>query len=82
MYFIKRDFILLAATILFVLAAWTYLDLMYALGIGAGIFFGLKAITISKQSHIKKQVGEGLCAECGEKVVKGRCPSCDSANEA
>ena len=64
-----------------VFAAWMYLDLMYALGIGAGIFFGLKAITISKQAAIKKQVGEGLCAECGEKVIQGKCPNCDSPKE-
>ena len=81
MKFIKRDFVLLAATVMIVMAAWMYLDLMYALGIGAGIFFGLKAITAGKQAAIKKQVGEGLCAECGEKVVKGICPNCDSSKE-
>ena len=79
MQFVKRDFVLLGATIMIVFAAWMYLDLMYALGIGAGIFFGLKAIATSKQAAIKKQVGEGLCAECGEKVVKGKCPNCDSS---
>ena len=64
-----------------VMAAWMYLDLMYALGIGVGIFFGLKAIASGKQASIKKQVGEGLCAECGEKVVKGKCPNCDDAKD-
>ena len=68
---------MLIATILIVLAAWMYLELFYAIGIGAAIFFGLKAITISKQAAISKQVGEGLCAECGESVVGGKCPNCD-----
>lgn len=63
-----------------VLAAWMYLDLMYALGIGAAIFFGLKAISSSRQAVIEKQVGEGLCADCGERVVAGACPNCDSTD--
>ena len=78
MYFIKRDVILLVATIMIVLAAWMYLDLLYAIGIGAAIFFGLKSIIINRQAAISKQVGKGLCAECGEKIVDDKCPNCDS----
>lgn len=62
-----------------VFAAWMYLELIYAIGIGAAIFFGLKAIIIGKQASIAKQVGKGLCAECGEKVIDDKCPNCDSS---
>ena len=76
LYFVKRDAVLLAATILIILAAWMYLDLLYAIGIGAAIFLGLKALAINRQSAISRDVGEGLCAECGERIVKGECPAC------
>lgn len=60
-----------------IFAAWMYLELIYAIGIGAAIFFGLKAIAISKQASISKQVGKGLCMECGEKIIDNKCPNCD-----
>lgn len=78
MYFVRRDAILLAATVLIVFGAWMYLDLVYAIGIGAAVFFGLKALAINRQAAALKDVGEGLCAECGEPVTGGKCGNCDS----
>ena len=75
MRFYRRDLVLLAASVLFTLAAAMYMG-PYALGVGAALFFGMKMIAVRRQQEIERQVGEGLCAECGQRVVGGMCPSC------
>jgi predicted amidophosphoribosyltransferase len=30
---------------------------------------------------IQKSIGEGICAVCGEKIVKNKCPNCDKSNQ-
>lgn len=62
-----------------VLGVWMYLELAYAIAIGTVIFFGLKGITVNRKASMEKQAGDGFCAECGEQVIKGKCPSCNSS---
>ena len=75
MRFYRRDLVLLAASVLFTMAGAMYLG-PYAIGIGAALFFGMKAIAVRRQQGVERQVGEGLCAECGQRVVGGVCPEC------
>lgn len=75
MRFYRRDLVLLAASVLFTLAGAMYLG-AYAIGIGAALFFGMKMIAVRRQEAVDRQVGEGLCAECGQRVVGGACPEC------
>lgn len=75
MRFYRRDLVLLAASVLFTMAGAMYLG-PYAIGIGAALFFGMKAIAVRRQQGVERQVGEGLCAECGQRVVGGACPEC------
>ena len=77
MYFVKRDILLFLAVLMISLAALIYLDFIYAVAIGALIFFGLKAITSNRRAAVEKQVGEGVCAHCGAGIAGGRCPDCD-----
>ena len=75
MRFYRRDLVLLAASVLFTMAGAMYLG-VYAIGIGAALFFGMKTIAVRRQEGVEREVGEGLCAECGQRVVGGRCPDC------
>ena len=75
MRFYRRDLVLLAASVLFALAASMYLGAA-GLAVGAALFFGMKMVAVRRQQDIDRQVGEGLCAECGQRVVGGACPEC------
>lgn len=75
MRFYRRDLVLLAASVLFTMAGAMYLG-VYAIGIGAALFFGMKMIAVRRQEGVEREVGEGLCAECGQRVVGGACPDC------
>ena len=68
----------MAATLFIVFGIWTYIELAYAIAIGVAIFFGLKTFATQRKRSMDKLVGEGFCAECGEKIVEKKCPNCDS----
>lgn len=81
MRFIKRDFLLVAATIMIVLgvAALPSMTLMHGIGIGIALFFGIKTFVTYREKSMRKQVGEGYCVECGEKIQSGKCPNCNKS---
>ena len=81
MRFYRRDLVLLAASVLFTLAGAMYLGVA-AIGIGAALFFGMKMIAVKRQQGIEREVGEGLCVECGQRVVDGACPECGGSGSA
>ena len=83
MRFIKRDVVLLAATIMIVfgVAALPSMSLMHGIGLGIAIFFGIKAFVTYREKTMKKHVGEGFCLECGEKIQSGKCSHCDESNQ-
>lgn len=58
------------------------LPLIYSVIIAVGIYVGIKVMVGRRQRLISKEVPEGVCAECGSKIVAGSCPSCgDSQKE-
>ena len=73
--FYRRDLVLLAASVLFAMAGAMYLGAA-GIAIGAALFFGMKMIAVKRQEAVERQVGEGLCIECGQRVVDGACPDC------
>lgn len=78
MQFYRRDLVLLAASVLFTMAAALYMG-VYAFGVGLALFFGMKMIAVRRQQAVDKAVGEGICAECGQPIAGGRCAECDPA---
>ncbi len=52
----------------------------YAVGIAIAIYFGIKVFVGRKRRMIQKTTGEGICAACGEKIVKNTCPNCNKTN--
>jgi len=80
MLFVKRDLILLAGVFLFMLGLLPFTAPIYAVIIAIGIFFGIKLFVKNRQKFLKKQIGEGFCAACGEKVINKKCPNCDKTD--
>jgi len=79
--FEKRDIILIAGIFLVVLGITQYIRLEVSALIGILIYFGIKVYVGRKRRMIEEDVGEGVCMECGFKIIDKKCPNCDSENK-
>lgn len=59
----------------------TGLPLIYSVIIAVGIYVGIKVFVGRRQRLIEKEIPEGVCAECGAKIIGGNCPNCDAAGQ-
>ncbi|MCG3779214.1 MAG: hypothetical protein MT334_00780 [Candidatus Nitrosopumilus limneticus] len=81
MKFERRDLILIAGLILVMLGLIQYLGPVYSAIIVIAIYFGIKVYVGKKRQLIEQDVGEGICMECGSKIMNKKCPSCDNFEE-
>ena len=81
MNFERRDIILIIGLILVMLALIQYLGPAYSAIIVIGLYFGIKIYVGKKRQLIQRDVGEGICMECGSKIVNKKCTNCDSGEE-
>lgn len=49
---------------------------VYAVIIAILIYFGIKLYVGRRQKQIAHDVGEGICADCGAKIIDKKCPEC------
>ena len=78
MNFEKRDIILIAGILFFMLGLLGVgLNLVEAVGISIAIYFGIKIFVGRRKKFLDQKIGEGFCAECGEKIIAKKCPNCD-----
>jgi len=77
LYFEKRDVVLIAGIILVMIGLIPFMAPVYAVIIGILLYFGIKVYVGRKRSMIEKEVGEGVCMECGFTIVNKKCPNCD-----
>lgn len=78
MSFEKRDIILIAGILFFMIGLLGVgLNLVEAVGISIAIYFGIKIFVGRRKKFLDQKIGEGFCAECGEKIIDKKCPSCD-----
>jgi hypothetical protein len=54
---------------------------IYAALIVIAMYFGIKFYVASRKKSIEKDVGEGICADCGSVIFDQKCPNCDSVGE-
>ncbi len=54
---------------------------VYAVVIVVLMYFGIKVYVAKRKQSIERDVGEGLCMECGSKVLNKKCPNCDNSQE-
>ena len=81
MNFERRDIILIVGLILVMLALIQYLGPAYSAIIVIGLYFGIKIYVGKKRQLIQRDVGEGICMECGSKIINKKCTNCDCAEE-
>ncbi len=81
MNFEKRDIILIVGIFLVVLGITQYIRLEVSALIGILLYFGIKVYVGRKRRMIEEDVGEGVCMECGFKIIDKNCPNCDSENK-
>ncbi len=53
----------------------------YAVIIVVIMYLGIKVYVAKRKQSIERDVGEGICMECGSKVLNKKCPNCDHSQE-
>lgn len=81
MKFERRDILLIAGLILFMIGLIPFMSPAYAAIVVILMYFGIKIYVAKRKQSIEKDVGEGICMECGSKVLDKKCPNCDNLNE-
>lgn len=76
MEFEKRDIVLIAGVLLFMLGLLPFMAPFYAVIIAILIYFGIKLFVGRRKKAIESDVGDGMCADCGAKVINKKCPNC------
>ena len=54
---------------------------IYAALIVIAMYFGIKAYVVQRKRSVQRDVGEGICMECGSKVSGKECPVCDAEEQ-
>ncbi len=81
MGFVKRDVILIVAVFLIMIGLIPFMPPIYAAGIAIALYFGIKVFVGRRNKILQKEIGEGFCLECGEKIINNKCPSCDKPSK-
>ena len=75
--FEKRDIILIAGILLFMVGLIPFMPPIYAIAIAISIYFGIKVLVGRRKKAFQTEVGDGYCAVCGEKIIDKKCPNCE-----
>lgn len=76
MAFEKRDIVLIVGVIFFMIGLLPFMAPVYAVIVAILIYFGIKVFVGRRKRMIQSDVGEGICADCGAKVINQKCPNC------
>jgi flagellar biosynthesis component FlhA len=79
--FEKRDIVLIVGLLLFMIGLVPFMAPVYAALITIVMYFGIKFYVAKRRKSIEKDIGEGICVDCGSKVFNKKCPNCDSIGE-
>ena len=79
--FERRDILLIVGLLLFMIGLTPFMAPVYATIIVLLMYFGIKVYVGKRKQSIERDVGEGLCMECGSKISNKKCPNCDNSKE-
>ena len=79
MKFEKRDIVLIVGLLLFMVGLIPFMAPVYAALIVIMMYFGIKVYVGKRKQSIERDVGEGICMDCGSKISNKKCPNCDSS---
>ena len=81
MKFDRREILLIAACLFFLVGLMAILEIIYAIAITLAIYFGIKFLVTKRKKMIQADIGGGICADCGEKLNGKFCKNCSSTSE-
>ncbi len=81
MQFNRREILLIAACLFFLVGLMAVLETIYAIIITFSIYFGIKFLVTKRRKMIQADVGTGICADCGEKLDEGACKNCSESEK-
>jgi hypothetical protein len=79
--FERRDIVLIAGLFLVVLGITQYVPFHYSALIGILLYFTIKMYVEKRRRSIFTAVGDGMCMECGSRVIDKKCPKCEYSQE-
>ena len=68
---------MIVGLLLFMVGLTPFTGLVYALIIVTIMYFGIKVYVGKRKQSIERDVGEGICMECGSRIFNKKCPNCD-----
>ena len=51
---------------------------IYAALTVTAMYFGIKIYVGRRRKSIELDIGEGICADCGSRIINKKCPVCES----
>ena len=81
MKFDRREILLIAACLFFLVGLMAILSPIYAIIITLVIYFGIKFLVIKRKKMIQADIGGGICADCGQKLDGKFCKNCSSESK-
>jgi phosphate/sulfate permease len=78
--FEKREILLIVGILFLMIGMMPFIAPIYAVIIAVAIYFGVRVFVGRRKRQIQKSVGEGICAVCGQIIIKNKCPNCDKTN--
>jgi hypothetical protein len=79
--FERRDIVLIIGIFLVVLGITQYVPFEYSAIIGVLLYFAIKMYVTKRRQSIENSIPEGICMECGSKIIDKKCPKCDYSQE-
>ncbi len=77
MGFEKREILLILGVLFLMIGLLPFLAPVYAVSIAAAAYVGIRLFVKKRKQQIQKDIGEGICAVCGSKIMQNTCPKCD-----
>jgi len=72
---------LIVGLLLFMIGLTPFMAPVYAIIIVVIMYFMIKVYVGKRKQSIERDVGEGICMECGSKIINKKCPNCDDSPE-
>jgi len=79
--FERRDIILIVGLLLFMIGLTPFTGFALAAVMVIIMYFAIKVYVRKRTQSIERDVGEGICMECGSKILDKKCPNCDYSQE-
>ena len=81
MKFERREILLIAACLFFLVGLMAILSPIYAIIITLVIYFGIKFLVTKRKKMSQADIGSGICADCGQKLDGKICKNCSAESE-